>query len=270
MANRVSLRKNERKKYQKMVVIIIGIFLFFLGSSLIIKPQTEAKSTKVGEEISVDMRTIQLVEENYYPKNETLVFSFLSPVNSSNVLDELKVTAKQNRSDSTKYKIRMEQISDELYVVKIKDLPDKWEKLTVSIYPKNVNIDSLTDTQKLYFTREDSTTNELYNDDRSKESYELTAVNFEIDQIKSDLEKSAKSVENYRESIKKIEQVNKNLEESLSDKTTKEQEEVEQTIEQNKSQIQTIEKEISTQKENDTELNSKLERLNERKQELQN
>ncbi|EOS7974956.1 hypothetical protein DZ775_RS14690, partial [Enterococcus hirae] len=148
--------------------------------------------------------------------------------------------------------------------------PDKWEKLTVSIYPKNVNVDSLTDTQKLYFTREDSTTKELYNNSRSKESYELTAINFEIDQVKSDLEKSAKLVENHKESIKKIEQVNKNLEESLNDKTPKEQEEVEQTIEQNKSQIQTIEKEVSTLKENDTELHSKLEKLNERKQELQN
>ncbi|EOS7919373.1 hypothetical protein E0T54_RS14285, partial [Enterococcus hirae] len=146
----------------------------------------------------------------------------------------------------------------------------KWEKLTVSIYPKNVNIDSLTDTQKLYFTREDSTTKELYNNSRSKESYELTAINFEIDQVKSDLEKSAKLVENHKESIKKIEQVNKNLEESLNDKTPKEQEEVEQTIEQNKSQIQMIEKEVSTLKENDTELHSKLEKLNERKQELQN
>ncbi|EOS7866416.1 hypothetical protein ACTX2D_002544 [Enterococcus hirae] len=270
MVNKVSLRKNERKKYQQMVVIIIGVFLFFFGSSLMIQPQTETKSTKIGEEISVDMRTIQLVEKNYYPKNETLVFSFLSPINSSNVLDELKVTAKQNRSDRTKYKIKMDQISDELYVVKIKDLPDKWEKLTVSIYPKNVNIDSLTDTQKLYFTREDSTTKELYNNSRSKESYELTAINFEIDQVKSDLEKSAKLVENHKESIKKIEQVNKNLEESLNDKTPKEQEEVEQTIEQNKSQIQMIEKEVSTLKENDTELHSKLEKLNERKQELQN
>ncbi|EMF0084155.1 hypothetical protein PGC20_002777, partial [Enterococcus hirae] len=55
-----------------------------------------------------------------------------------------------------------------------------------------------------------------------------------------------------------------------NDKTPKEQEEVEQTIEQNKSQIQTIEKEISTLKENDTELHSKLKKLNERKQELQN
>ncbi|EOD6241714.1 hypothetical protein [Enterococcus hirae] len=270
MANRVSLRKNERKKYQKMVVIILGVFLFFFGSSLIIKPKTETKSTNIGEKISVDMRTIQLVEKNYYPKNETLVFSFLSPVNSSNVLDELKVTAKQNRSDNTKYKIVIEQISDELYVVKIKDLPDTWEKLTVSIYPKNINIDSLTDTQKLYFTRKNSTTKEIYNDDRSEKSYELTAINFEINQIKSDLEKSAKSIENHRESIKKIEQVNKNLEESLNDKTPKEQEEVEQTIEQNKSQIQTIEKEISTLKENDTELHSKLKKLNERKQELQN
>ena len=34
--------------------------------------------------------------------------------------------------------------------------------------------------------------------------------------------------------------------------------------------IQTIEKEVSTLKENDTELHSKLEKLNERKQELQN
>ncbi|NTP84389.1 hypothetical protein HQ862_12010 [Enterococcus faecium] len=270
MENRVSLRKNEGKKYQKMVFIIAGVFLFFFGSSFIIKPQVEAKSTKIGEEISIDMRTIQLIEKKYYPQNETLVFSFLSPVNSSNVLDELKVKAKQNRSDSTKYKIKINQISDELYVVKIKDLPDKWEKLNVSIYPKNVSVDSLTDNQKLYFTREDSTTKELYNDSRSKESYELTAVNFEIDQIKKALKESAKSAENHRESIKKVEQVNKNLEESISDKTTKEQEEVEQTIEQNKSQIQTIAKEISTLKENDTELKLKLEKLNERKQELQN
>ena len=33
MVNKVSLRKNERKKYQQMVVIIIGVFLFFFAVS---------------------------------------------------------------------------------------------------------------------------------------------------------------------------------------------------------------------------------------------
>lgn len=43
-----------------------------------------------------------------------------------------------------------------------------------------------------------------------------------------------------------------------------------QTIEQNKSQIESIDKEISTLKESDHELNLKLNKLNDRKEELQN
>lgn len=270
MAVKVSLKKNERKKYQRMVIAIIGVFLFFFGSSFLVKPEVNAVSTKVGEEISSDLRSITLVERQYYPKDETLVFTFVSPINSSNVLDDLKVSAKKDRTDKTKYDASIKKINEDLYVVKIKNLPDSWGKLDVAIYAKKSDLESMSDSQKLHFVRQEVSTSDPYNPNRSKSSYELSALKFEIDQTQKEMRSNGKKETKYRKSIKKIENVNDNLQASLDDKTDKEQEEVKQTIDQNKSQIESIEKEISTLKESDSELNLKLNKLNDRKQELQN
>ena len=270
MAVKISLKKNERKKYQRMVFAIVGVFLFFFGSSFLVKPEVDAKSTKVGDEISSELRSITLIERQYYPKEETLIFSFTSPVNSSTVLDELKVSAKKDRTDKTKYDTSIKKINEDLYVVKVKHLPDTWEKLAVAIYAKKVYLESMGDDQKIHFVRNEISTDDPYNSNRSKESYELSAVKLEIDQTQKEMRNNAKKETTHRKSIRKIEKVNDNLQASLEEKTDKEQEEVKQTIEQNKSQIESIDKEISTLKESDNELNLKLNKLNDRKEELQN
>lgn len=143
MAKKINFRKNERKKYQQMVVIIVGVFLLFFGSRLFIKPEVDIKTSKIGEEVSLDMRTITLIKRNYYPTDDVFTFSFYSPVNSTNVLDELSVSVKKNRTDTDKYDIDLKQINEELYVVTIKNLPTNWEKLDVAIYPKTSKVDSL-------------------------------------------------------------------------------------------------------------------------------
>ena len=253
-----------------MVLVIVGVFLFFFGSSLSVKSEVNAKSTKVGEEIPSDIRTITLVERNYYPKDETLEFTFVSPISSSNVLDVLKVSAKKERTDKTKYDSSIKKIDEDLYVVKIKQLPDSWDKLNIAIYAKKSDLESMGDDQKLHFVRQEISTSDPYNPNRTKSSYELSATKFEIDQTQKDMRANARMETKYHKSINKIEKVNFNLQASLEEKTDKEQDEVKQTIEQNKSQIESLEKEISTLKENDQELNLKLNKLNDRKQELQN
>lgn len=270
MAVKISLRKNERKKYQRMVLVIVGVFLFFFGSSLFVKPEVNAKSTNIGEEISSDIRTITLVERNYYPKDETLEFTFVSPISSSNVLDVLKVSAKKDRTDKTKYDSSIKKINEDLYVVKIKQLPDSWDKMNVAIYVKKLDLESMGDDQKLHFVRQEISTSNPYNTNRTKNSYELSATKFEIDQTQKDMRANTRKETKYRKSIKKIEEVNLNLQASLEEKTDKEQDEVKQTIEQNKSQIESIEKEIFILKESDHELSLKLNKLNDRNQELQN
>lgn len=270
MAVKISLKKNERKKYQRMVLAIVGVFLFFFGSSFLVKPEVNAKSTKIGEELSSDRRNITLIERQYYPKDETLVFSFLSPINSSTVLDELKVSVKQDRTDKANYKTSIKKVNEDLYVVKIKHLPDSWEKLAVAIYAKKIDLESMGDNQKLHFVEQEISTSDPYNPNRLKSSYELSALKVEIDQTQKEMRINGKKETKRHKSIRKIEKVNDHLQASLEEKTDKEQEETKQTIAQNKAQIESIEKEITTLKESDSELNLKLNKLNDRKQELQN
>ena len=222
MVVRISLKKNERKKYKRMVLAIIGVLIFFFASSFFVKPVVDAKSTKIGEVISSDVRTITLVERQYYPKENTLVFSFISPINSSNVLDELKVSAKKDRTDKGKYECSIKKINEDLYVVKIKHLPDSWEKLSVAIYPKKSDLETMGDDQKLHFVKQEVSTDSPYNSNRSKSSYELIALKFEIEQTQKDMRDNAKKETDYRKSIKKIKNVNNNLQASLEDRTEKE------------------------------------------------
>lgn len=270
MAKKINFRKNERKKYQQMVVIIVGVFLLFFGSRLFIKPEVDIKTSKIGEEVFLDMRTITLIKRNYYPTDDVFTFSFYSPVNSTNVLDELSVSVKKNRTDTDKYDIDLKQINEELYVVTIKNLPTNWEKLDVAIYPKTSKVDSLNDSQKFHFGKKDVTTSEPYNSAKTKDSYELEAVKFEIDTTDKKLQKNTQKEKTCQQEIKKIRKINKGLSATLGEKTTKEKEELKLTIGQNNSKIQSIEKEISTLKEQDKELELKLEKLTNRKQELQN
>lgn len=203
MAVKISLKKNERKKYQRMVLAIVGVFIFFFASSFFVKPVVDAKSTKIGEVISSDLRTITLVERQYYPNENTLVFSFISPINSSNVLDELKVSAKMDRTDKGKYESSIKKINEDLYVVKIKHLPDSWEKLSVAIYPKKSDLETMGDDRKLHFVKQEVSTDDPYNPNRSKISYELTALKFEIEQTQEDMRDNAKKKQIIENQLKK-------------------------------------------------------------------
>lgn len=95
MVKSISLKKNERKKYNKLVGIIAVVFLVCFASRLFVPAVSSEQSTQIGKIIKQDTREYQLIDRAYFPKNKRLDVLFFSPINSSNVLDELSVTVKK-------------------------------------------------------------------------------------------------------------------------------------------------------------------------------
>lgn len=235
------------------------MFGLLFGSRLILKPRVSTVATTIGEEVSLDTRKMTLVNMDYSETKDCLTFAFVSPVTSSNVLEQLKVKAKQYRTDEQKYSTKIKRINERLYVASVNGLGEKWKEVTVTIYPSDRKPDNLANDQKFHFTKDFLIEKGFVNHTLTDKELEYAAQEYELDSVKKDIKKSKKAVKNKERDIKKIEAVNKELTASLSTKTDSEKEEIESTINQNLSQITTFEKEIADAEKEIEELAQKQE-----------
>jgi len=268
MANKVSLKKKARKKYERLVVGIALVFSLFLVSRLVFKPRVNVETSKIGEQIKLDNRTMQLVYRGYNESENQLTFIFLSPVTSSNALDNLQVIVRQKRADKTNYPTNVEKLSDDLNLVTVKQLSDKWKQLNVLIYPKGKNIASISSEQQFHFVKDDVTTDKSFDKTSAKKDYELQAIEFQLSENELAQEKNRKAQQKLTANIDKLDSINQELEESLSDKTESEKKETESTINQNKSQQTSLNKQLDDLKEEQKELEDKHGKLKNREVEL--
>lgn len=235
------------------------MFGLLFGSRLILKPRVSTVATTIGEEVSLDTRKMTLVNMDYSETKDCLTFAFVSPVTSSNVLEQLKVKAKQYRTDEQKYSTKIKRINERLYVASVNGLGEKWKEVTVTIYPSDRKPDNLSNDQKFHFTKDFLIEKGFVNHTLTDKELEDAAQEYELDSVKKDIKKSKKAVKNKERDIKKVEAVNKELTASLSTKTDSEKEEIESTINQNLSQITTFEKEIADVEKEIEELAQKQE-----------
>lgn len=233
------------------------MFGLLFGSRLILKPRVSTVATTIGEEVSLDTRKMTLVNMDYSETKDCLTFAFVSPVTSSNVLEQLKVNAKQYRTDEQKYSTKIKRINERLYVASVNGLGEKWKEVTVTIYPSDRKPDNLANDQKFHFTKEYLEEKGFINHSLTDKELEHSTQEFELDSVKKDIQKNKKTVKKKERDIKKIEEINKELTASLSTKTDSEKEEIESTINQNLSQITTIEKEIADVEKEIKELDQK-------------
>lgn len=270
MNNKVKLSKNERKKYYLLLALIAFVFLFFFSSHFFFKERATAETTKVGQTLQLEDRTFTLVNRSYYPKEETLVFSFLSPVNSSNILDQLELQVKASRSDNENYHTKLRKISDDYYVVFISQLPqESWQSLAITVYPETKNLETIAEDQKFTFVQEEIIQSKHLDQGKTAPEYELEGIDFEQKQTQNNLKKQQKKKQKQEKEIEKINRVNEEIEDRFEEKTSSEKEELEKTIQQNESKMTTLEKDMTETEEAMKEYQAKLEKLNERQKKLQ-
>ncbi|EGO2845213.1 hypothetical protein IBQ16_002252, partial [Enterococcus faecalis] len=204
MVKSISLKKNERKKYNKLVGIIAVVFLVCFASRLFVPAVSSEQSTQIGKIIKQDMREYQLIDRAYFSGNKRLDVLFFSPINSSNVLDELSVTVKKNRTDKTRYDTKLQKITEELYLLEINNLEEKWQILQIAIYPKGYSKDTLTNEQKFYFVHKELSDKKLPAKNKSKEDYEIDFLKFQLKETRQAQEKNKKEQQRLSEDVEKL------------------------------------------------------------------
>ncbi|HBE2151608.1 TPA: hypothetical protein KL288_002420 [Enterococcus faecalis] len=264
MVKSISLKKNERKKYNKLVGIIAVVFLVCFASRLFVPAVSSEQSTQIGKIIKQDMREYQLIDRAYFSGNKRLDVLFFSPINSSNVLDELSVTVKKNRTDKTRYDTKLQKITEELYLLEINNLEEKWQILQIAIYPKGYSKDTLTNEQKFYFVHKELSDKKLPAKNKSKEDYEIDFLKFQLKETRQAQEKNKKEQQRLSEDVEKLNKITNDLEDTLKDKTDSEKQELQQTISQNKSKKEELQKTINEREKELTELNKKQKNLENR------
>lgn len=238
MSHQVSLRKNERKKYQKLAVGIVLAYVLIFSTRFIFKVKDTTENTPIGHRIAVENRSCQLVSREYYTKDHTLVFSYLSPVTSDNALDVVHFSAKQTRNDKTHYRIKIQPITAEYSIVFISHIPEEWTQLNVSIYTKKETMDAITNNEKFYFARPKIQEKTHLPKHVKATDYEQEAIQFQLKAIEKTIHKKSAKQKINDQKREKLTQVNERLAESLDAKTEDEKEEIEQTMTENKSKQQ--------------------------------
>jgi len=268
MVKSISLKKNERKTYNKLVGIIVIVFIVCFVSRLFIPSISTDQSTKIGEVIKQNTREYQLIDRSYFPREQRLEVLFLSPITSSNVLDDLKVNVKKGRIGNTNYSTSLKKVTEEIYLLVLTGLEKNWQELQIAIYPKGDDLATISSEQKFHFVRDELPEITHQSGKQSNADYEKIALQFQLNQTKKKQKANQKEQEKLAEDSKKLSQITSDLEKTLPDKTASEKEDVQQTISQNKSKKEAIQKEMDDHNQELTELKEKQAKLEKRMKEL--
>ena len=139
---------------------------------------------------------------------------------------------KSYRQDTLRH--QSTKITEELYLLEINNLEEKWQNLQIAIYPKGYSKDTLTNEQKFHFVHKELSDKELPAKNKSKEDYEIDFLKFQLKETRQAQEK-IKEQQCLSEDVEKLNQITNDLEDTLKDKTDSEKQELQQTISQNKS-----------------------------------
>ena len=98
---------------------------------------------------------------------------------------------KSYRQDTLRH--QSTKITEELYLLEINNLEEKWQNLQIAIYPKGYSKDTLTNEQKFHFVHKELSDKELPAKNKSKEDYEIDFLKFQLKETRQAQEKNKKS-----------------------------------------------------------------------------
>ncbi|OES43363.1 hypothetical protein [Domibacillus iocasae] len=282
------MKKNKRKKlatqwsnvYVAVTLIFMLGFVFFLSSKVFLADKVDVLSTEINKEFNLNGRGKFTIKEWIYDEKDNEMQVTLITAGMTNYLSDLdfKAVPRVNVKDELPTKIVYS--SNDIYIVKISKVPKDFGQVALRLVKDKMNFEEeVFDEAELKKREKDAIITSIYADQTVVDRNEISEKDVEEYAVKVTdemIQNTEKEIKDRQEEIEENNLIAKKINEEINEQKGEliYQTVDEQTVTNN--QIYSMEKEIeSYNTENETikidikSLKTKIERLNQRKSDLQ-
>ncbi|MCU7741366.1 hypothetical protein [Priestia megaterium] len=282
---RFNLNRNRSWKYTAMLIFFFIGFLSLLTSKFYLKTEDPLYHTNTYEAVYSNITgTVTIENRVYHPANNSLDMVIKMDQTDE---EEVSFVAQEKANPNIKLPVQLLYKDDGYYVVRISDLSSNWEALAFDLYQENeeketVNVDDVTSDSETGSTEDidaHALITTLYSDQRKTKSEERKGTKNKQDYalLVNELEKDfvKKKMKNYEKATKvevkhkrQTQQEMNELQRDMKYQVQEEKADTESKIAMKKDAIQSSDASIQLYKDEQKSLQEKLQKLNEKQQDL--
>lgn len=242
-------------------ICVIGV-IFFLSSNLIFNKELSSISTELNKEISFDSVGFELKDRKYNPDNGLVQFTLkVKNPNINNKID-LSIELREKTKPTEIVPSTVVQVTNSDYIV-YANVNYKWKAISLTIKTKE-DIENVSTGLKLYSDIKDITIDDKLVE-KNRNEYTIEIIGNEIKDIKSEIERLNKIIEDKNSNNNSLLESMNNIESEMKYQTESEIEVSKSTIQSQKSNIESSKNEIENINKNIAELEEKIIKLEEKK-----
>jgi len=266
---RHNLSNNPSKIYLVTTMIFLLSFGFFLTSKLYITETDDVLQTAIGKEFELYGSKKITINDWAYDEEKNKMQIILITNNLSSYLTELNFYAISKLDTSKKLDTKVEYESNDIYIISINNIPKNFNQISLKIEENSIG-SKTDDTKKQvasFYTDERVVERASLNEEELN-SFAIKATDEMINEANKSITNSKKTVEDKQNQIKNIELQIAKLKQDLTFQTLEEQTETNNEIFGLKNQIISFENEIKDLEIEQAAYNEKINKLKQRKKEL--
>lgn len=245
-------------------ICVIGV-IFFLSSNLIFNKELSSISTELNKEISFDSVGFELKDRKYNPDNGLVQFTLkVKNPNINNKID-LSIELREKTKPTEIVPSTVVQVTNSDYIV-YANVNYKWKAISLTIKTKE-DIENVSTGLKLYSDIKDITIDDKLVE-KNRNEYTIEIIGNEIKDIKSEIERLNKIIEDKNSNNNSLLESMNNIESEMKYQTESEIEVSKSTIQSQKSNIENSKNEIENINKNIEELEEKIIKLEEKKKDF--
>ncbi|MEH7520921.1 hypothetical protein [Priestia megaterium] len=282
---RFNLNRNRSWKYTAVLIFFFIGFLSLLTSKFYLKTEDPLYHTNTYESVSSNITgTVTIENRVYHPASSSLDMVIKMDQTDE---EEVSFVAQEKANPNIKLPVHLVYEDDGYYVVRISDLSPNWEALAFDLYQENeeketVNVDDVTSDSETDSTEEidaHALITTLYSDQRktkseegkgtkSKQEYALLVNELEKQFVKQKMKNYEKAIMVEAKHKRQTQQEMNELQRDMKYQVDEEKADTESTIAMKKDAIQSSDESIQLYKDEQKSLQEKLQKLNEKQQDL--
>lgn len=251
-------RFQTRKIYVRILMILAAAWIVLLFSPLYAQQKVQ-KVDQVFSQPFIESRELTIINR-YKQGNDGLILEFSVDNEDGSLTKDLvnlnyKVEIKTAKGEYQNIKQKFIKVTDSFFVLELKQVPEIYDlmKVTINGQPINQVIDTQTQTDMTYYLYQDK----IHSSNDSVD-YDKEAADHEITNLKKQIETHNKEVEKLRANIRLNEKLIKKLEKEMEFQTDEEKESSKVTISNYTIENETSENQVLVAKEKIENLKEKI------------
>lgn len=273
-----NLTFNVTKLYSFIALMFLMGAIFFGTSKMFFAEELPIQQTPINEELELKSNGKMTINKWVYDKNKEKMEVILITNGIKDYKNELSFSSVTREETNKELPVDVVYNDNEIYIIQIDQVKEEFKQIALRLYKHEKNTDEIFNKESNKKDKEKDIFSTIYTDERKVEMEEISEKNTSdyveevtnglIDETESDIKNQEEEIEKKEYTIGEIDKEIEELENDLLYETVDEQVDTNHKIENLKKEITDYEKEIEENKTNISNMEKKIERLEQRKQDI--